>query len=458
MITRIGINGYKSFRNFTMNFTPFTVIAGINASGKSNLFDALELLSRLAQYSLREAFQNPKNRGSVNEVFSIIGQQESNNMEFVVEMLVNRKVKDNWGVEKDIKSPRLRYELHIERRRKSDGCDDLVVTYESLDLIKISDDRWAKLLIPTSNTAIWKSTQHGGSKPFITTETKNGIKSINMRQDTGRGGKNTPANTVNQTVLSSVTGNDFPHVFAAKTEMMNWQFMQFNPEELRKPTSKETMNNIITHDGRNLAAALWRIKEEEGDYVLTEITRELTRFLPEYTGVEVINDDANRQFLIRLKNKNGEYFSSRVLSEGTLRLLALTIIRFDNKHKGLLCFEEPENGIHPKRIKQIAELLFNLSADYDNEENPLRQVIVNTHSAILIKELSRWDTERNLSICLSKMRTDILDFNQQRVKMRATKMDPVSNSIQKDAFWKDSSLRSMADLEDYLSTMNDNDE
>jgi predicted ATPase len=441
-----------------MDFTPFTVIAGINASGKSNLFDALELLSRLSQYSLREAFQNPKNRGSVNEVFSIVGQQESSNIEFVVEMLVNRKVKDNWGIEKEIKSPRLRYELHIERRRKSDGYDDLVVTYESLDLIKISEDRWAKEFIPTEYTSLWKSTQHGGSKPFITTETKNGITSINMRQDTGRGGKNTPTNTVNQTVLSSVTGNDFPHVFAAKTEMMSWQFMQFNPEELRKPTNKETMSNIITHDGKNLAAALWRIKEEEGDYVLTEIARELTRFLPEYIGIDVKNDEANRQFLIRLKNKDGEYFSSRVLSEGTLRLLALTIIQFDNKHKGLLCFEEPENGIHPKRIKQMAELLFNLSADYENETAPLRQVIVNTHSPILIKELLRWDSEKNVSVWLSKMATDILDFNDQRAKMRVTKMNRVSNSPQKDAFWKDFTPRSTADLEDYLSTITDNGE
>ena len=48
MITHIKINGFKSFHNFEMMFTPFTVIAGINASGKSNLFDALELLSAIA--------------------------------------------------------------------------------------------------------------------------------------------------------------------------------------------------------------------------------------------------------------------------------------------------------------------------------------------------------------------------------------------------------------------------
>ncbi len=44
MITYIKIDGFKSFKDFEMGFTPSTVVAGVNASGKSNLFDALKLL------------------------------------------------------------------------------------------------------------------------------------------------------------------------------------------------------------------------------------------------------------------------------------------------------------------------------------------------------------------------------------------------------------------------------
>ena len=49
MITYLKINGFKSFHNFEMEFTPLTIVAGTNAAGKSNLFDALNLLSRLAE-------------------------------------------------------------------------------------------------------------------------------------------------------------------------------------------------------------------------------------------------------------------------------------------------------------------------------------------------------------------------------------------------------------------------
>ena len=63
MITRIGIDGFKTFNNFKMEFTPFTVVAGTNASGKSNLFDALKLLSNLAETDLKSAFNNTNLRG-----------------------------------------------------------------------------------------------------------------------------------------------------------------------------------------------------------------------------------------------------------------------------------------------------------------------------------------------------------------------------------------------------------
>lgn len=56
MITRIEIDGFKSFKDFAMEFTPLTVIAGANASGKSNLFDALQLLSDIAEVELSEVF------------------------------------------------------------------------------------------------------------------------------------------------------------------------------------------------------------------------------------------------------------------------------------------------------------------------------------------------------------------------------------------------------------------
>ena len=50
-------------------------------------------------------------------------------------------------------------------------------------------------------------------------------------------------------------------------------------------------------------------------------------------------------------------FSSRVISDGTLRLLALLMILNDPGRRGTLCFEEPENGVHEGRVPMLVEFL-----------------------------------------------------------------------------------------------------
>jgi len=101
MITRIEIHGFKSFHNFEMVFTPLTVVAGANGSGKSNLFDALKLLSRLAETDLKTAFN--EQRGNPSELFTQYDEDwYASEMRFGVEMLVNRTVRDNWGGEVDM--------------------------------------------------------------------------------------------------------------------------------------------------------------------------------------------------------------------------------------------------------------------------------------------------------------------------------------------------------------------
>src|SRR5579862_8168349 len=102
MITRVEIDGFKTFKDFSVELAPFQVIVGPNGSGKSNLFDALHFLSRLADTDLRTAFQEV--RGDANELFTK-GIPE-NKIRFAVEMLVERKVRDRLGREAELKDTR----------------------------------------------------------------------------------------------------------------------------------------------------------------------------------------------------------------------------------------------------------------------------------------------------------------------------------------------------------------
>jgi predicted ATPase len=76
MITKLEINGFKTFENFKITLSPLVVIAGANGAGKSNLFDALQLLSRLVESDLKTAFgeQRGDARSFLPNILTVVTQ------------------------------------------------------------------------------------------------------------------------------------------------------------------------------------------------------------------------------------------------------------------------------------------------------------------------------------------------------------------------------------------------
>src|SRR5215203_6202679 len=96
MLTRIEIDGFKTFENFGLDLNPLLVVVGPNATGKSNLFDAIQLLGRLAVDDLRTAFNSL--RGEPHEQFRLQSDGEhGRQMRLAVEVLLDRTVRDPWG-------------------------------------------------------------------------------------------------------------------------------------------------------------------------------------------------------------------------------------------------------------------------------------------------------------------------------------------------------------------------
>lgn len=104
----------------------------------------------------------------------------------------------------------------------------------------------------------------------------------------------------------------------------------------------------------------------------------------------------------------------------------MCVFLYDKDYKGLLCFEEPENGIHPARIKLTAELLMDLVSHFEKDDDQdLRQVIVNTHSPVLVLEAFNLTYQNVCRIWLSQLVTQILPINNKKQKIQITKMLPV---------------------------------
>ncbi len=441
MITQIEIDGFKTFKDFKVELAPFQVIVGPNGSGKSNLFDALHLLSRLMEDDLATAFQ--KLRGGDFEQFTALSENKYiDRIRIAAEMLVDRRVRDELGKETELKYTRLRYEVEIAQGIDEYGLERLNVTYESLTSIAQNEDNWCRRygLLPPNE---WIPEYASETVTFIGTDatitrTRGLIKEakqpvIILYSD---GNKQEQINMfyskeVLRTVLSSITSIAYPHAYAAREEFRSLRFLHLNPEVLRHPSSTKAPRFISTN-GSNLPTMLARMQAED-KFALTDVSRDMANLVPGILKIRVELDKPSDKYVIYAETSDQRSFSSQVLSDGTLRLLVIATLRNDPQFHGILCFEEPEDGVDPLLLKNMTHVLREMATDFSDLEQldePLRQVLITTHSPSFISQPDVID-----SLLLAIISAQIQGKNT--ASLRVTRMAPVTTSNSPDKLGMD---------------------
>jgi hypothetical protein len=124
--------------------------------------------------------------------------------------------------------------------------------------------------------------------------------------------------------------------------------------------------------------------------VFSQIANRLGELIDDVRAVSVDREERRELLTLNVTGGDGTVHPARALSDGTLRFLALALLELDPEATGLLCLEEPENGIHPDRIPAMLRLLRDIATDTEEplgDDNPLRQVIINTHSPAVVGEV-----------------------------------------------------------------------
>ena len=103
-----------------------------------------------------------------------------------------------------------------------------------------------------------------------------------------------------------------------------------------------------------------------------------------------------------------------------MRVLALLTMLHDPRHRGLVCFEEPENGIHPARLSALIDVLRRMvtradRAPYDVSES-LNQMLLNSHSPVVLSHLA--DHEFVFADTVTRVDTQVRT-RQRKTRMRA---------------------------------------
>ena len=386
MLTRLKVQGFKSLMNAEVRFGPFTCIAGANGAGKSNLFDAILFLRDLADHSIVEAAHRVRDRsgskrGDLKSLFTKTANSSLSNIALEADLIVPDEVVDDFGRKAKPSATYLTYRIELKYVNDGEYSERIELVSERLTYLPRSN---AKKRTGFEYSKDFFNTAFLGERrsPYITTDEETSVISISQDRNAGRPSQ-VPAQNSPRTVLGSANTDERPTVLAARREMQSWKLLQLEPSSLRSP-DEFSDDPHITFDGAHIPSTLERLKKYE------EVSNRVATLLPEVRSITVDVDNTRRLKTLVLEQRNGVIHKARSLSDGTLRFLALATMAFDPESKGLICLEEPENGIHPSRITAILELLREMAVNPRaavGPENPLRQVIVNTHSPVVVRNL-----------------------------------------------------------------------
>jgi predicted ATPase len=402
MLKRIKVRGYKSLVDVEVSLKPLTVLFGPNAAGKSNFLDALQLLSKLATSpTLKDAF-SPPYRGAPLESFSfdrdgVKGSRSKTQISFTIEAdvelsesvvkAVNRQIREM----KQTKAPD---DMREEGPEESSYVRERNLRY-SLEVV-ISPDSGILQVANESLTPLTPEGKPSGRrKPFLDLVKDR----LHLRME-GQAHPIYYDRYLDHSVISKPHyPPHYPHLVAMRQELASWFFFYFEPRErMRAPNPVKEVRHIGLM-GEELAAFLNTLNKLEPKQ-FRAVEKSLHMIVPYVTGIEVGVNDLGE---VELRLKEGDTpIPARVVSEGTLRVLGLLAISGARELPALIGFEEPENGIHPRRIRLVADLLKNQAAGGDT------QIIVTTHSVTLADQIP---TE-SLYVCKRTGRsTSISSFN-----------------------------------------------
>ena len=368
MISALRLVNFKSFADVTLRMGPFTVVVGANASGKSNLRDALRFLHGIGRgYTLPDIIGGKYGAGGQAEWEQIRGTAKE-----IVRFFRHRF---SLTCRMDLDDTTVQYLIVISldeeagsfkvsaERLMVDG--DLVYTSHpgTLDPVQAQNDD-TRLLLRMGKTGAQRKYGHRVAvRPDQPALTQIGEHKHIVRSHKDWAGR------VTQTLA-------------------DMRFLDLSPDLIRQPAFPG--QTVLGEGGENLPTVLQEIcTNEQRKRTLTEWTRALTPM--DVHDFEFPTDATTGRVQLVFVESSGSRVSAYSASDGTLRFLAMLAALLGNNPARLYVFEEIDNGIHPSRQHLLIDLI-----ETQTERGHL-QVITTTHSPDLI-ELVGDDTFENTSV------------------------------------------------------------
>lgn len=238
-----------------------------------------------------------------------------------------------------------------------------------------------------------------------------------------------------------LAGPYYTAIERCRTELSGWRTYYLDPRVAMRSAKPPADVRDIGVLGEDIAPFLYRLRAENPPRHFDAIKRTLRSLIPGVDDLTVDLDKRRGTLDIQVR-QDGIAFSSRIVSEGTLRVLALCSIAVNPWSAGLLAFEEPENGVHPRRIELIAQLLTSLALEQR------RQVVVTTHSPLFCDAVLKHTKSRRLGVALFNVRrgpqgTEVHQFDVEDPLFQDQEITKALTSSTEDGLFESLMLRGM---------------
>lgn len=360
MIQSFSLKNFKSYEKVEFRLAPLVFLIGANASGKSNALEAIRLLSWLAKGSrlddIARSIQGADAlvRGQAADLFGSVDSPLTLGCGF-------SQMRDDWSV----------LETSISLL-----SDQLIISAESIRKPPIFNEQLPLYQVdgePNPHTdeisVMYNNFKRGRNKPHIPCSNRQAI--FYQLESPGRFGA---SHEDSQEIIPAVTKG-------VRESLRQIVFLDPRPSAMRDYSYVK--DDEIKEDGSNVSSVLFRICNEfnRGKTRLLEFICSLPE--QDITDVQFIETE-RRDVMVRLVESfggRGRVVDAPLLSDGTLRVLAVAAALLSTASGALVVIEEIDNGVHPSRADSLVSQIQSIAT-----ERNLR-VLVTTHNPALLDAL-----------------------------------------------------------------------
>lgn len=399
VITLIEALNYRCLRYVHRPLGNFRVLVGPNASGKTTFLDVVAILGRLVVDGLEDALAERS-----RNFRDLLWRHEGNRFELAVEARLPDELRPTLGrPEHDT----IRYEVAFAINPES---QEIEIAAES-GILKTSehDPRrpvQERLIFPDMierpHTIISGRSDKRSQLVFKKTPGGNDNYYSEVYESSGEGWVPAFRLGPRKSTLANLPEDEtrFPASTWLKGLLIDGVRQYVLNSRLMRNPSPPYLQRELRPDGSNLPWVVADLERRTPERHRAWVGH-VRSALPDLTNVTTVEREEDRHRYLVLEYDGGLRIPSWMASDGTLRLLALTIPAYIPHFSGIFLIEEPENGIHPRAVETMFQ---SLSSVYD------AQILLATHSPVILSVTQPADV-----LCFARSQdgaTDIVSGDQ----------------------------------------------